>query len=1681
MKNKLLKNSWGFTFQKSLGAFILFLSLNLTGQVTLPHLDPISYTAGTALQTQTGWTSLNSGDDLAVTSGSLSYSGLAASTGNKVAFDGAGIDAAKAFTQQTSGTVFYSFLLNVSSLGSLNTTGGYLTGLNEGATTNFGATVWTRSSGAGYNIGISPRTTAANTVWSSSVQAVGTTVLVVVSYQIVAGAANDVVKMWINPTPGGTEPAATLSATNTGGTDLANLNRIFIRQDNTSATPFVEMDELRIGTTWASVTPAGSACAAPTMSTAVSAIQNITSDIDFTGSVTNAGGGTAITKRGFQISTNTNMTSPIDLSESSSSTGSYTLNTLLTGNTKYYYRSYSINDCSSPQTGYSSATPVSTSIVTKPFSTTANAATNVSSKSFRANWTNPGVGTETFTYKLYVYADDGLGNYSLFATYTSIPSTTTFYDVTGLTPNTNYRYNFKANNSAGDSELPSNTITVTTLTAATKLIYSVSPPATGNAGVSLTSFTIQAQRADNSVDTDFSGTVVLTRNIISGSGTLAGTTTAALSGGAATFGAANLSAAGTYTITASLSGLTSATSGNIIISAVSAATDYFRTFKSGNWSDTASATTPWESSANGTSDWHTATLAPGTNASSVTIQSGHNVVINTTGIVITKTQVYGSLETGVNNFSVNGIADGIELTIKSGGSFITNGDGYANAGNAYGLVETGGKLIALSGSGSTFAQRYIEASLGLFYFGNNAICEWQNAATNLGSADTNYFSAFNTGDIAIFRIVNSPGFAFGSSISNVLNAKIEVNSNIVWDYQGNGNKTFVGGLQGTGSLTVNYASGTGKVIFGASGTIPTLGDTGKLTFTFPSNKVEFPNGANVPLAAEVVLQSAAQNNYLSRTGGTITVNGILDLSNIRITNSAAGSISVNGTLKTSNTGGLKGTGSGNIQEGTLALNTNSTVDYYATVNQSISSVPAYYHLVFSGAGIKTPSSAISVNTNGSVKITGTTTADFTTNNLASTGTNSTSFQMDGGRLILGTGGPQPNMRGTYNLTGGIVEFKGSSSQTIRSKNYQNIEVSGTDVGNSSGNVTLNSNGTFTVVSGGLFTINDNSITSISGANAKVTVKSGGTFRTGNTKGFHGFAATFTDNSAVHSNITDITLENGSTVEYSKATAQTVSDFAPGYYNLNFAGAGEKTAGNLKVNNLTTIDAGTLRISETADNATPNIFYAHKGINNIGGNVILETNANLMQDATGVFNFGNIEAKRKAKLPKMGYNYWSSPVGSQNLYTFSDGGGVNGTPKNRFWQYDEATDLFKNTGTFQLNDLSVFESGKGYAIRGQNQFDAAMPAASHEFSFTGTPNNGSLSFVNLKYSGPDKGYNLVGNPYPSNIDFDELYNLNSSKIYATAYFWTNNDMSVTSQQGSGYQGNNYAVYNLTGGAPAVEIDPAPGQPALASSTPNNIIKVGQGFIIKAKSAGGNQPLSYTNAVRAAESGIFFNNRLSAEKNRFWLKLRSPANITNTILIGYIPTATNDFEIDYDAELFVVGSDSFYSVLGSKKLAIQGKGVFATEDKVGLGNVYSQNGNYTVSLKNAEGIFTGNQNVYLKDKLLNKVVNLNNGDYTFQAVKGTDDSRFEIVFKEDAVLGTDSPTKSDFEVYRDGADYVINSSMALGRIDVYDATGRLVISQKSAKRNFRLNSAMLSNGMYIIKAENSGNVRTKKIIK
>jgi hypothetical protein len=185
-------------------AFVIF-TIDASAQSLFK--EDFNYTASTtnglATQSNGAWFNVNSGDSVLIDAGSLSYPGYPPSTGNKIIFDGTGIDPQRTFTAQTSGTVYYSFLLNCTSLASItSTTGGYFTGFRGGTSSTFGCCVWIKNNdGNSFYIGISPRSsggTPAQT-YSTTSYPINTPLLIVVSYQFIDGTTNDVVNMWINP------------------------------------------------------------------------------------------------------------------------------------------------------------------------------------------------------------------------------------------------------------------------------------------------------------------------------------------------------------------------------------------------------------------------------------------------------------------------------------------------------------------------------------------------------------------------------------------------------------------------------------------------------------------------------------------------------------------------------------------------------------------------------------------------------------------------------------------------------------------------------------------------------------------------------------------------------------------------------------------------------------------------------------------------------------------------------------------------------------------------------------------------------------------------------------------------------------------------------------------------------------------------------------------------------------------------------------------------------------------------------------------------------------------------------------------------------------------------------------------------------------------------------------------
>ncbi|MDX9695487.1 MAG: T9SS type A sorting domain-containing protein [Bacteroidales bacterium] len=218
--------------------------------------EGFNYSVGDTLGVQAAdWKFINSGDSIVVKSGSLTYPGLVSPTGNSLSFSGGGLDYYLPFEPVNTGTTYASFIFKVTDQSAMTNLddGGYFAALADG-TSSYDSRIWVRpnptAAGSTFDIGFG--NVSSNPPTTTTTFNVGDEIFVVLSYTIETG----VVSAWINPSSadfGGTAPTATL--TSTDATPATSISKFFIRQDSPEETPTMEIDEIRIGTTWADVTP----------------------------------------------------------------------------------------------------------------------------------------------------------------------------------------------------------------------------------------------------------------------------------------------------------------------------------------------------------------------------------------------------------------------------------------------------------------------------------------------------------------------------------------------------------------------------------------------------------------------------------------------------------------------------------------------------------------------------------------------------------------------------------------------------------------------------------------------------------------------------------------------------------------------------------------------------------------------------------------------------------------------------------------------------------------------------------------------------------------------------------------------------------------------------------------------------------------------------------------------------------------------------------------------------------------------------------------------------------------------------------------------------------------------------------------------------------------------------------
>lgn len=239
---------------------MLLLAVTSFGQI----VDQFNYTG--TLSTN-GWTTHSgTAGQFQTASGTLTYPGLAASVGNKATYvAGNSEDVNLSLGTTITGTGYYSFLLNLPNTTGLTSTGDYFTGFAATSGTT-GVTVFaprvfikTGSVAGTFQLGIQNTTggTPTPTPNYSADLTIGTTYFIVVKLDAVQAPIQ--ASLFINPVPGAAQPtSATVS--NTAGTNtFATFGSIFLRQagNATAGTGNIQIDEIRVGSTWASVTPSG--------------------------------------------------------------------------------------------------------------------------------------------------------------------------------------------------------------------------------------------------------------------------------------------------------------------------------------------------------------------------------------------------------------------------------------------------------------------------------------------------------------------------------------------------------------------------------------------------------------------------------------------------------------------------------------------------------------------------------------------------------------------------------------------------------------------------------------------------------------------------------------------------------------------------------------------------------------------------------------------------------------------------------------------------------------------------------------------------------------------------------------------------------------------------------------------------------------------------------------------------------------------------------------------------------------------------------------------------------------------------------------------------------------------------------------------------------------------------------
>jgi len=387
-----------------------------------------------------------------------------------------------------------------------------------------------------------------------------------------------------------------------------------------------------------------------------------------------------------------------------------------------------------------------------------------------------------------------------------------------------------------------------------------------------------------------------------------------------------------------------------------------------------------------------------------------------------------------------------------------------------------------------------------------------------------------------------------------------------------------------------------------------------------------------------------------------------------------------------------------------------------------------------------------------------------------------------------------------------------------------------------------------------------------------------------------------------------------------------------------------------------------------------------------------------------------------------------------------------------WQQLSAAWLYAHNGS--AGAATTLNKGTGYIWYNESDQSLSFSNVSTDlsnndlvFPVTFNSNDGNSDYFD--------GWNLIGNPYPSAIDWDAFAKTN---IANTVYYWDGDNQR-------------YVYYN---GATGTET----GDGSNYVNGGTQYIPSLQGFFVKA-TANGNFTIPRT--ARTHNAQTLWKSDKSDRTPYVKLTVNSGEK-SDELCVRFKPEATTAFDDDFDAyKMFAYTNPNFFSISDSDiPLAINTLPLFTEDLIIPLGFTTSQNKTYTISLNT--NTIGDDYDVYLIDLSNNVETKLSENNYLFNYQSANELRYFELKFIPQSSHSLEIDSDNEILIYASGKSIFIQNpflkATAEEKYYIYNSLGQLVKFGKYYTENAEI-TTNFPTGIYLVMLVSKNKTTVKSV--